>query len=199
MKKVVLASLLFLQGCASVSPTHFYNLEANLSITPSQRSEHLNQADKKPLIGIAQISLPSVLERKQIVTRDAQGKLNLSEQNQWATLLKQNMTEVLAKNLAMRNTEFWFKAYPWSLLGMVDYRLVIDVTRLDIVLGKTIDFSIDWTLLNEKTHTVLKHNSIDLTQPLADSDYSTAVLGLNQLLSQLSEKLNCRDDRVSKR
>jgi uncharacterized lipoprotein YmbA len=189
LKKLVLVSLL-LQGCTSAPLTQFYSLEA-IAVSPVTLSSTDN---KKPLIGIAQISLPSALERKQIVTRDVQGQLNLAEQHQWAALLKQNMTEVLAKNLATQKSDFWFKAYPWSLLGMVDYRLVIDVTRLDIVLGKTINFSVDWTLLNEKTHTVLQHHSLDLQQPLADSNYATAVLGLNQLLAQLSEKLNLLDD-----
>ena len=189
MKKLVLVGLLMLQGCATVVPTQFYSLESKQSPpTPLQKGGLF--ADKKPLIGVAQISLPSALERKQIVTRDPNGALNLEEQHQWAALLKQNMTEVLAKNLATQQPAFWFKAYPWSLLGMVDYRLVIDVTQLDIVLGNAIRFSVDWTILNEKTHAVLQHGTIDLNQPLADEHYATAVTGLNQLLAQLSVKLN---------
>ncbi len=183
MKKLVLSSLLILHGCATTPPTQFYSLEALTQSTTTQ------SIDKKPLIGIAQISLPSALERKQIVTRDTQGQLHLAEQHQWAALLKQNMTEVLAKNLATQHPTFWFKAYPWSLLGMVDYRLVIDVTQLDIVLGKSIHFSVDWTLLNEKTHAVLKHSSIDLNQPLVGENYAVAVHAINLLLVQLSEKL----------
>ena len=189
MKKLVLVGLLMLQGCAAVVPTQFYSLEStslkHIPPAPLQRGEI-----SKPLIGVAQISLPSALERKQIVTRDPNGALNLAEQHQWAALLKQNMTEVLAKNLATQQPAFWFKAYPWSLLGMVDYRLVIDVTQLDIVLGNAIHFSVDWTILNEKTHAVLQHGTIDLSQPLADEHYATAVTGLNQLLAQLSVKLN---------
>ena len=185
MKKLVLVGLLMLQGCATVVPTQFYSLEfRHIPPAPLQRGEI-----SKPLIGVAQISLPSALERKQIVTRDTNGALNLAEQHQWAALLKQNMTEVLAKNLATQQPAFWFKAYPWSLLGMVDYRLVIDVTQLDIVLGKSIHFSVDWTLLNEKTHAVLKHSSIDLNQPLVGENYAVAVHAINLLLVQLSEKL----------
>jgi uncharacterized lipoprotein YmbA len=75
---------------------------------------------------------------------------------------------------------------------MVDYRLVIDVTKLEIVLGKTISLSVDWTILNEKTHAVLKHNSLDLQQPLADENYATAVEGLNQLLVKMSERLEIK-------
>ena len=184
MKKLVLIGLLILQGCASAPPTQFYSL-----VTPYNSPVIQNTANLKPLIGVAQVSLPSELERKQIVTRDINGKLHFAEQHQWAALLKQNMTEVLAKNLAMQQPEFWFKAYPWNLLGMVDYRLVIDVTKLEIVLGKSIDFSIDWTILNEKNHTILKHDSMNLQQPLADENYATAVDGLNQLLTKLTEKL----------
>jgi uncharacterized lipoprotein YmbA len=197
MKKLVLVSLFFLQGCATAPPTQFYSLEsAKISTTPFQKEAVLT--DKKTLIGITQISLPSALERKQIVTRDENGALHFAEQHQWAALLKQNMTEVLAKNLATQQPQFWFKAYPWSLLGMVDYRLVIDVTRLDIVLGKAISLSVDWTLLNEKTHTVLQHDSLDLNQVLIDENYTTAVMGLNQLLVQLSENIlkNKRDNVI---
>jgi uncharacterized lipoprotein YmbA len=183
MKKIFLTSLLLLQSCASAPPTQFYSLES--IVTPIAVQSPI----KKTLVGITQISLPSVVERKQIVTRDAKGQLTIAEQHQWAALLKQNMTEVLAVNLAAKKPNFWFKAYPWSLLGIVDYRLVIDVTRLDIVLGKSISFAANWTILNEKNHAVLQHDSLEFSQLLADENYSTAVLGLNALLVSLSEKL----------
>ncbi len=185
MKRLVLMSLLILQGCATAPPTQFYSLESK-QISPVPLK---NNGISKPLIGVAQISLPSELERKQIVTRNTNGALNFVEQHQWAALLKQNMTEVLAKNLASQQPEFWFKAYPWSLLGMVDYRLVIDVTRLDIVLGKTISLSVDWTILNEKTHAVLKHDSMNLQQPLENDTYATAVAGLNELLARMTQQM----------
>jgi uncharacterized lipoprotein YmbA len=186
MRRFVLVGLLVLQGCATAPPTQFYSLEAvkQAPLASSQKGEL-----SKPLIGVAQISLPSELERKQIVTRDVNGALNFVEQHQWAALLKQNMTEVLAKNLAVQQPEFWFKAYPWSSLGMVDYRLVIDVTRLEIVLGKTISLSVDWTILNEKTHAVLKHDSMDLQQPLKNETYATAITGLNELLVRMTQQM----------
>lgn len=184
MKKIFLICLFLLHGCANAPVTQFYSLEATaVSQTISAKIEN------KPLVGISQISLPSALERKQLVTRDSKGQLQLHEQHQWAALLKQNITEVIAKNLAFQQPHIWFKAYPWSLLGKVDYRLVVDVTRLDITLGKKIDFSVDWTLLNEKNHTILQHDTINLALPLTDENMTTAVSGLNTLLTQLCEKL----------
>lgn len=180
---LLLNSLFILQGCANTPATQFYSLE---SIATSSNVATITQ---KPFVGVAQISLPSALEHKQIVTRDLQGQLHLAEQHQWAALLRQNITEVLAKNLAITQPNFWFKAHPWSLLGRVEYRLVIDVTRLEIVLGKSIVFAVDWTLLDEKNHAILKHDSLNLTQALNDENYSTAVASLNELLLQLSKKL----------
>lgn len=176
---------LFLMGCSTTPPTQFYSLDA----VAVPKAIALNVNSKKPLIGVAQISLPSALERKQIVTHDAQGQLHLAEQHQWAALLKQNITEVIAQNLTVQQPDLWFKAHPWSVLGIADYRLVIDVTRLDIFLGERIAFSVNWTLLNEKKHTVLQHDSIDLVHSLADDRYETVISALNVLLVQLSEKL----------
>ncbi len=177
IKSVILASVLLLQGCTTM-PTQFYSLDA---IAPSNVLQR-HHADKKPLVGITQITLPSALERKQLVTRDSHGTLLLSEQHQWAGLLKQNMTEVMATNFATLYPQFWFKAYPWSTLGMVDYRMVIEVTQLDIVMGKSITFSANWTLLDEKTHLVVAHDNLMIEQALIDDNYAHAVNAMNQLL-----------------
>lgn len=36
---------------------------------------------------------------------------------------------------------------------------------------------------------ILQHSSIDLSQPLADENYATVVVGLNQLLVKMTQKL----------
>ena len=184
MRIIALVSAFLLQACATVS-TQFYSLDA---IAPPKSESH--HADKKPLIGVTQITLPTILERKQIVTRDAYGKLLLSEQHQWAGLLKQNMTEVIANDFATAYPHFWFKAYPWSTLGMVDYRMVIDVTQLDITMGKSIILSANWTLLNEKTHAVIAHDNVVLEQALVEDNYAHVVKAMNQLLAQFAQEVH---------
>lgn len=181
---IALASALLLPACATVS-TQFYSLDP-IAPTKSER----NHADKKLLIGVTQITLPTLLERKQIVTRDANGKLLLSEQHQWAALLKQNMTEVIANDFFAVYPNVWFKAYPWSTLGMVDYRIVIDVTQLDITMGKSIVFSANWTLLNEKTHAVIAHDNVVLEHALVEDNYAHVVKAMNQLLMQFAQEVH---------
>ncbi|MEY2666874.1 MAG: hypothetical protein RLZZ384_1045 [Pseudomonadota bacterium] len=184
LRHIALASILLLQACATM-PTQFYSLDA---IASNNGESH--NVDKKTLIGVTQMTLPTLLERKQIVTHDAYGKLILSEQHQWAGLLKQNMTEVVANNFATVYPHFWFKAYPWSTLGMVDYRMVIDVTQLNIIMGKSITFSANWALINEKTHTVIAHDNVALEQVLVDDNYANLVNAINQLLAQFAQEVH---------
>ena len=104
--------------------------------------------------------------------------------------LKQNMTEVIANDFATAYPHFWFKAYPWSTLGMVDYRMVIDVTQLDITMGKSIILSANWTLLNEKTHVVIAHDNVVLEQVLVEDNYAHVVKAMNQLLAQFAQEVH---------
>ena len=183
--RLILAGVIGLQGCAGV-PTQFYSLEATAP-TPAVQERPVSAP---PLIGVTQMTLPNVLERKQITARDTQGELVIFEQHQWAGLLKQNMTEVMTKNLSNLYPQLWFKAYPWSTLGMVDYRLVIDVTQLTVVMGKTIMFAADWTLIDEKTHAVIAHEPISLERPLQDNTVPQVVAQLNQLLTEFAQTLS---------
>jgi uncharacterized lipoprotein YmbA len=53
MKTGILVCLLILVGCASAPPTQFYSLG-----TPYNSPVIQNTANLKPLIGVAQVSLP---------------------------------------------------------------------------------------------------------------------------------------------
>ena len=71
---------------------------------------------------------------------------------------------------------------------MVDYRMVIDVTQLDITMGKYIVLSANWTLLNEKTHAVIAHDNVVLEQALLEDNYAYVVKAMNQLLAQFAQE-----------
>jgi hypothetical protein len=73
---------------------------------------------------------------------------------------------------------------------MVDYRMVIDVTQLDITMGKSIVLSANWTLLNEKTHAVIAHDNVVLEQALLEDNYAHVVKAMNQLLAQFSQEVH---------
>jgi len=179
---LMLGSLL--TGCAT-PPTHFYQLEA--VSTPPVTS--ITTA-KKTLIGIGPLSLPALVDRKQIVTRGENNAIQLAEFHQWATPLQDNVLIVLSKNIAAQHSNAIVRSYPWSVYGEMDYRVIIDISRFDSQLGKSATLEASWAIMSEKNHTIISNGQTNIQQPLHDGSYDSAVLALNKLLSELSQQLS---------
>ena len=174
-----------LTGCATPS-TNFYTLESQ-----SQRPVVSNNViAKKTLIGIGPLSLPALLDRRQIVTRTENNSVQLAEFDLWAASLKDNVLAVLSKNLAILQSNSIVRAYPWSIYGDVDYRVIIDITRFDTQLGKSVNLEANWAVMEEKNHTIVSNGQTNIKQPLNDASYNTAAQALSKLLSEFSKQLS---------
>jgi uncharacterized protein len=178
---VGIASLLI--ACASTPPTNFYVLEAisQPSVSPSSA--------KKMLIGIGPLTLPTLLERRQIVTRKANNSIELAEFHQWAAPLRDSILAVLSQNLAVQQPNALVKAYPWAAYGEMDYRVIIDISRFDSELGKSATLQASWAIMTEKNHTIIHSGQTRLEQPLDSNYYESVVAALNQLLNKFSQQL----------
>lgn len=174
-----------LSACLSTPPTQFYVLEP-LSQPPSS----LTTAEKKRQIGIGPVSIPKLLERKQIVTRLPDNSVTIAEFHQWASPLKDNIAQVLTHNLATLQTGDLIRVYPWSAYGTVDYRIIIDIIRFDARPKQSANIEASWSIMNEKKHTLLNNGRTKIERPLNDSSYPSTVKALNQILSEFSQELS---------
>ena len=175
-----------LTACASTPPTHFYTLESQ-SRPPVTASMAIT---KKRLIGIGPLSLPALLDRSQIVTRTDNNSVQMAEFDQWAAPLKDNVIAVLSKNMATLQPNAIVRAYPWGVYGNVDYRVIIDISRFDTQLGKSVNLEASWAIMEEKNHTIFSNGQAKIEQPLNDASYNSAAQGLSKLLSELSQQLS---------
>lgn len=133
---VSLLAVLMLTACSTTPPTHFYMLEA---------LPHTARANSQALaIGIVSITLPALLDRKQMVTRLHDNRVQLAEFHQWAEPLKDTLPRVIVKNLAELQPSYVFRAYPWSAYGNVDYRIIIDIDSFAAETKKTVKLSASW-------------------------------------------------------
>ena len=175
-----------LTACASTPPTHFYTLEAQ-----SRPSAVANPAiTKKPLIGIGPLTLPALLDRRQIVTRAENNSVQIAEFDQWAAPLKDNVIAVLSKNVATLQPNAIVRAYPWGVYGNVDYRVIIDISRFDTQLGKSVNLEASWAIMEEKNHTIVSNGQAKIEQRLNDASYNSAAQGLSKLLTELSQQIS---------
>ena len=182
---ILLCVSALLSACAS-TPTNFYTLESQ-SRPPAVTTI---ASAKKLLIGIGPLTLPALLDRKGIVTRAENNSVQIAEFDQWAAPLQNNVIAVLSKNVATLQPNAIVRAYPWSVYGNVDYRVIIDITRFDMQLGKSANLEASWAIMEEKNHTIVSNGQTKLQQPLNDASYNSAAQGLSKLLSEFSQKLS---------
>lgn len=182
---ILLCVSALLSACAS-TPTNFYTLESQ-SRPPAVTT---TASAKKLLIGIGPLTLPALLDRKGIVTRAENNSVQIAEFDQWAAPLQNNVIAVLSKNVATLQPNAIVRAYPWSVYGNVDYRVIIDISRFDTQLGKSANLEASWAIMEEKNHTIISNGQTKLQQPLNDASYNSAAQGLSKLLSELSQQLS---------
>jgi uncharacterized lipoprotein YmbA len=174
-----------LPACLSTPSTNFYVLESLNEPTTS-----IAEAAKKRLIGVGPISMPALLERKQIVTRMPDNSVQIAEFHQWASPLKDNVTQVLTHNLTNLQANDIIRAYPWIAYGAVDYRILVDIIRFDTTPKQTVNLEANWAIMDEKTHTLLNSGRSKIAHPLDDPSYPGTVKALNKILSEFSQELS---------
>ena len=174
-----------LTACAT-PPSNFYTLESQ-----SGPSATANTAiAKKRLIGIGPLSLPALVERRQIVTRTENNGIQIAEFDLWAAPLKDNVLAVLSKNVGILQPNAIVRAYPWNAFGDVDYRVIVDISRFDTQLGKSANLEASWAIMEEKNHTIVSNGQTNIKQPLNDASYNSAAQALSKLLSDFSQQLS---------
>jgi len=177
-------SIWLLSACAATPETHFYVLSP-LSL-PAQSSP--SEAPKR-LIGIGPVTVPALLERKQLVTRTGDNSITSSEFHQWAAPLKEAITETLAQNLSVLLQNDIIKAYPWSAYGDMDFHVIIDIARFETNTAQTAELRVNWSIMDDKSHRLLKHGQARIDRHQAGTGHADTVKALSETLEEFSRQL----------
>ncbi len=180
-------------ACQSAPPVQYYVLEPiNVTMPPDYEA-----VNSKAVIGIGPITIPGLLDRKKMVTRGLDNTVHIAEFQEWAVPIQDNIAETLAHNLTSLQPSYIFRVYPWSVYGMVDFQVVIDILRFDATPGKSVNLEAIWTIKNEKNQVLLKHGRTSLKQALLDTSYSGIAKGLSKVLGAFSQELNIAILRIA--
>jgi uncharacterized lipoprotein YmbA len=173
-----------LAACAVTQETHFYVLSA---LSPAPQT--LPSETPKRLIGVGPVTVPALLERKQIVTRTGDNSVTSSEFHQWAAPLKEALTETLTQNLSTLLPNDIVKAYPWSAYGDMDFHIIIDITRFETNTSQTAELTANWSIMDDKSLRLIKHGQAKFARPQTGSSRADAVKALSESLQEFSRQL----------
>ena len=176
--------LIIIGGCASTPPSRFYVL------SPLQGDHTQAKADEAcAAISVGPVELPDYVDRFQIVTRISPNKLSLAEFDQWAEPLKESFARVLMENLSILLCADPISLYPSRGPTAIDYRVEVEVIRIDGRLGEQATLVARWTILDEKDSRVLLTRKSNLSSPAQGGDYEALVSAQSQTIVAFSRDI----------
>jgi uncharacterized protein len=139
--------LALLAGCSNKS-TRLYVLTADVAKPAATSTQGIP-------IGVGPVTLPKYLDRPQVVSRAAGNSLNQADLDQWGGDLADNITRVLATNLANLLITDRVSLYPWPDRVPVDYQITLDVAKFEQEPDGGIVLDAFWRLVSLSSSKVL--------------------------------------------
>jgi len=173
-------------GCASSPPSRFYQLSSLDTTSPGMKPSVDEQCVS---LGIGPVKIPDYLDQTRIVTRGGPNELTLAEFDRWAELLKDNLVRVLAKNLSTLLCTKTIVLFPWRGGTPIDYRIEMEVLRLDGSLGGNVSLEAWWMVLSGDGKKMVFSKKSTFTEAVTGKDYGSFVSAQSRALGHLSREI----------
>ncbi len=100
-------------------------------------------------IAVGPVSVPAAVDRRQIVVSMGTNQMRLDEFNRWAGPLQNNISRVVAENLALLGASRVI-CFPQMLGADADFRVAIEVQRFESTPGESAMLDAVWTVRRAK-------------------------------------------------
>ena len=135
-----------LTGCSRSPRVNFYTLG------PAERTTTASTAKGAPSVSVANITLPDLVNRPQLVERVNASRVEILETHRWAEPLKNGISHLLAETLAIQLRSDRVTAYPQNAATEPDYKVILDILRFESM-GNTVSVDVIWTIRRTPTGT----------------------------------------------
>lgn len=192
---LALGMALALGGCfGTTPPARFY------SLTPRESGGVSFTNGSDMLVKVGPITIPSYLDRRQIVTRTGQNELAIAEFDRWGGSLEDEITGLLVDNLTERLAPRGIAVIPWKSVTVTEaraaYRVTVSVDRFEGTPGGKVVLSAVWGLLvkKEKGEEPLLIEKTSITEEIGGQGYDVLVAAMGKTLDRLGKEMG---DRIS--
>lgn len=181
---------LALAGCigGTSKPSRFYTLNPVRPAIVDGMDGSTQSGTPEASIGILPVEIPDYLDRPEIVTRTKSNELQLAEFDRWGGDLRSDIARVLAENLAGQYPERRVAIITGRRILPVEYRVVVNVTRLDAVPGGTVWLQAHWSIVDQVGQVLARHDS-NLNVPVRGNDYPSVVTAMSNAVDSLGNQI----------
>lgn len=140
-------------------------------------------------VGVGPLYLPQALDRPQIVTRAADNRLDLAEFHRWGGSLAGDALAVLTANLSALLGSDRVVAHPWARFIEPEYRVPVEIHRLDGRLGGEVALAATWAVHRKGEAAPRVVRKSVLAEPASGPDYADLVAAHSRALAALSREI----------
>lgn len=187
---VAIGAIAVLGGCFGSSPSsRFYTL------TPLGSSGISASEGMEVVVRVGPVSIPSYLDRRQIVTRNGRNGVEIADYERWSGSLDDEIVRLLVNDLAARLTGRGISVVPWRSVTLADaptiYRIPLNIDRFDGVLGETVVLNAFWAVVvkKDKQEQVIMARESTLTEAVGGKGYDAFVSALGRTVERLGKEM----------
>ena len=147
LQRRALAALALSLGACASAPEHLYTLE---SAAPAPGGWD------QPLVLVGPLGVPEIVDRPQLVVRDGKYGVAVSEQERWATPLKDSLPQVVAMQLGERCPTARFGVLSYPATDEHASHLAVNFTNMDIDRTTGVTVVAAWTFRDDSGHVVAR-------------------------------------------
>ncbi len=182
----VIVLMIFTAGCASPKASRFYALN---SMEGRDVGQTLDLEVKGKVVSIGHVSIPSILDRPQLVAYSGNNEVELSEFDRWAGNLKDDISRVLIDDLSVLISDEGISVVSWRHPVSTDYRIDINIIRFGSVSDREVVLSARWTVLEGKDNRVIHIHESSLRELTDGAGQAEAVAAMSRAVGKLSREL----------
>jgi uncharacterized lipoprotein YmbA len=166
-------------GCGSTPASRFYTLSA--VPTPATTSSNLS-------VAVGPVSVPAIVDRPEIVVGVGANEVRLEEFNRWAAPLQEDLSRVIAENLAaMLGTPGVTLSHQTSSAD-ADYHVAIEVQRFESAPGKSATLHAVWIVRRAKDDKA-QTGRTSVRETVQDNSYDALAAAHSRAAARLSEDI----------
>ena len=175
------AGILILLSACATHPDHFYILSTQPAGAGAARTS-------PPLLAALKVTLPSVVDRPEMVLNTSADDVIVQEHERWAAPLADLVTQTLARDLERRRSDLLVADSSVNRSSGSVIKINIDVVQMTVHRGEQASIEAHWRIVDPNTGKETVGGDV-FTAPLRQNDYPAVAQALSQCLALLADRL----------
>jgi uncharacterized lipoprotein YmbA len=138
---------------------------------------------------IGPVNIPEHLDRPQIVTRDNEDMISISQFQRWGEPLDSAIMYTINEDVSLMVPQGTFELFPCNFAIPLDYQVIVNVISLEANFKKGLYMTAQWAIIDAKAKKMLFTKRSDLTGQITPHNYTGLTDALSKCIASLSEDI----------